>query len=281
MSLKSSISNNLAKLSGSEPRSSEGIYKTASDKASSLFSPNKSSASRLLSVPSEVSNFSSEVFGKSASAVSASANAVGVGSSANAVGSNASNSNAVGSNAVGASGGSFWRYLIVFLILFFLTITLILFLLKPTTAGLSHLYDPLIDFFNTHFGWGSKNTASASASAKAPTQEKKNDSALVKIEKALEIKPAMNNIDNKQIQPVIQATNLAAPKKNYKKLPVIPQADDSTSAIQMNPTSKAGFCYIGEDRGFRSCIDVGAGDVCMSGDIFPTEAICINPKLRQ
>ena len=68
--------------------------------------------------------------------------------------------------------------------------------------------------------------------------------------------------------------------KNYKKLPVIPEVDDSTSRIQMKPTSKAGFCYIGEDRGFRSCIDVGEGDVCMSGDIFPTEAVCINPNLR-
>ena len=262
MSVKSSISNNLAKLSGSAPRSSEGIYKTASDKASSLFSPNKSSASRLLSVPSEVSNFSSEVFGKSASAVSASANAVGA-------------------NAVGASGGSFWRYLIVFLILSFLTITLILFLLKPTKNDISHLYDPLIDFFNTHIGGGSKNTAKVSTKAAATATAKKNTSALVKLEKALEIKPALNNIDNKQIQPVIQATNLAAPKKNYKKLPVIPKADDSTSAIQMNPTSKSGFCYIGEDRGFRSCIDVCEGDVCMSGDIFPTEALCVNPNLRE
>ena len=274
MSLKSSISNNLAKLSGSAPRSSEGIYKTATDKAASLFSPNKSSASRLLSVPSEVSNFSSEALGKSASAVSASANAVGA--SANAVGSNA-----VGSNAVGASGGSFWRYLIVFLILSFLTITLILFLLKPTKNDLSHLYDPLIDFFNTHMGGGSKNTAEASTKAAAAAPAKKNTAALVKLEKALEIKPALNNIDNKQIQPVIQATNLAGPKKNYKKLPVIPQADDSTSAIQMNPTSKSGFCYIGEDRGFRSCIDVCEGDVCMSGDIFPTEALCVNPNLRE
>ena len=280
MSMKSSISNNLAKLSGSAPRSSEGIYKTATDKASSLFSPNKSSASRLLSVPSEVSNFSSEVFGKSASAVSASANAVGASANALGASANAVGSNAVGANAVGASGGSFWRYLIVFLILSFLTITLILFLLKPTKNDISHLYDPLIDFFNTHIGGGSKNTAKVSTKAAAATA-KKNTSALVKLEKALEIKPALNNIDNKQIQPVIQATNLAAPKKNYKKLPVIPKADDSTSAIQMNPTSKSGFCYIGEDRGFRSCIDVCEGDVCMSGDIFPTEALCVNPNLRE
>jgi hypothetical protein len=42
----------------------------------------------------------------------------------------------------------------------------------------------------------------------------------------------------------------------------------------------AGFCYIGEDRGNRSCIEVESADLCMSGDIFPTHGTCINPNLR-
>jgi hypothetical protein len=62
-----------------------------------------------------------------------------------------------------------------------------------------------------------------------------------------------------------------------KKQP--PQPDDATSRTQR--TGKTGYCYIGEDRGFRSCIKVGEEDTCMSGDIFPTHAICINPRLRQ
>ena len=40
------------------------------------------------------------------------------------------------------------------------------------------------------------------------------------------------------------------------------------------------FCYIGEDRGYRSCIELSTGDKCMSGDIFPSMDICINPNLR-
>ncbi len=40
------------------------------------------------------------------------------------------------------------------------------------------------------------------------------------------------------------------------------------------------FCYIGEDRGYRSCIELNSGDTCMSGDIFPSMDICINPNLR-
>ena len=45
-------------------------------------------------------------------------------------------------------------------------------------------------------------------------------------------------------------------------------------------TSKVGWCYIGEDRGYRSCAQVGASDKCMSGEIFPSQEICVNPTLR-
>ena len=59
------------------------------------------------------------------------------------------------------------------------------------------------------------------------------------------------------------------------------QADDSYSSIQASKTSsKSGWCFIGEDRGTRSCMQVGANDVCMSGDIYPTNDVCINPRLR-
>jgi hypothetical protein len=57
------------------------------------------------------------------------------------------------------------------------------------------------------------------------------------------------------------------------------QADDSNSKIQTGG-GKAGWCYIGEDRGFRTCAQVGVNDTCMSGDIFPSQEICINPNLR-
>ena len=67
---------------------------------------------------------------------------------------------------------------------------------------------------------------------------------------------------------------------NLKKMAPIPSPDDATSVTQSGGRSKSGYCYIGEDRGFRSCISVGENDQCMSGDIFPTMDICINPNLR-
>jgi hypothetical protein len=57
------------------------------------------------------------------------------------------------------------------------------------------------------------------------------------------------------------------------------EADNSGSTIQSG-NSKSGWCYIGEDRGFRSCMEIGENDKCMSGDIFPSKDICVNPNLR-
>ena len=60
-----------------------------------------------------------------------------------------------------------------------------------------------------------------------------------------------------------------------------PKPDVASSSSQSSKIAKkSGYCFIGEDRGFRSCVHVKKGDTCMSGDIFPNEAICINPKLR-
>jgi hypothetical protein len=248
-SIKNSFSN-----MGSTPRSSEGIYNAISQKKESLFSPSKASSLRLLSIPAvsqsrpvTVPDFPST------------------------------------SSASGHATSSVWRYLIIFLILVFLSLNLILYLIKPVSAPLSEMYDPILDFSNKHFLTNFK-IGSDSKLKKGPiiaSVSKKNNSAAVKkLEKAIDTK----STDTKSTETADdrQKINLAPePVKKYKKLPVIPQADDSTSRVQMKPSSKSGFCYIGEDRGFRSCIDVGAGDVCMSGNIFPTKEICINPNLRE
>jgi len=56
-----------------------------------------------------------------------------------------------------------------------------------------------------------------------------------------------------------------------------PQPDIASSSYSNNNT---GWCYIGEEKGYRSCSKVGQNDECMSGEIFPTRDICINPSLR-
>ena len=70
------------------------------------------------------------------------------------------------------------------------------------------------------------------------------------------------------------------PPKVQKKTEVVP--DDAGSSLQQSKgAGKAGWCFVGEDRGFRSCVEVGINDDCVSGDIFPSRDICVNPTLRE
>jgi hypothetical protein len=86
-----------------------------------------------------------------------------------------------------------------------------------------------------------------------------------------------NNIDGNYIVSTNKALNDAE-----KNITNSPEPDYAGSEIQLSKTSgKTGFCFIGEDRGFRNCVSVTENDQCMSGDIFPTREICINPSLRQ
>ena len=68
---------------------------------------------------------------------------------------------------------------------------------------------------------------------------------------------------------------------NTKKTYHQPKPDDARNKTQLSKsTTKSGFCYIGEDRGFRSCIKVTDADTCESGEIYPSRTICIHPNLR-
>ena len=87
--------------------------------------------------------------------------------------------------------------------------------------------------------------------------------------------PPLNPTD---VQKTEESAVLSKGLANLKRMTPLP--DDATSVTQGAGRSKSGYCYIGEDRGFRSCIKVGENDQCMSGDIFPTMDICINPNLR-
>jgi len=80
--------------------------------------------------------------------------------------------------------------------------------------------------------------------------------------------------DNVQNSALNRALNISKPQELSKQDYV---ASDSYESTQQN---KAGWCYIGSDQGFRSCSQVGEADTCMSGNIFPTQDICVNPSLR-
>ena len=55
---------------------------------------------------------------------------------------------------------------------------------------------------------------------------------------------------------------------------------DSDILSEIQKGRKSGWCYIGTDRGYRSCVKIGEQDQCLSGKVYQTEAICHDPNLR-
>ncbi len=70
------------------------------------------------------------------------------------------------------------------------------------------------------------------------------------------------------------------------EVPPIQEKKQKTSNVQgasvNRPKSNKGqnFCYVGTDRGNRTCVPVGSDNECASGEIFPSHDVCVHPNLR-
>ena len=84
----------------------------------------------------------------------------------------------------------------------------------------------------------------------------------------------------KTISDAVNANKKGAKSSNEPTQTKEDQASDSNIQTR-GSNQKAGWCYVGTDRKVRSCIEVGKSNKCMSGNIFPTRELCINPKLRR
>lgn len=87
--------------------------------------------------------------------------------------------------------------------------------------------------------------------------------------------PPKKNTIKKMKDAVEDPSKRTSPKKRVKI--VEPDADP----IKVHTSGKSGYCNVGSWKGIRSCVKVNTKNECMSGDIFPTKEICINPTLRQ
>jgi len=156
-------------------------------------------------------------------------------------------------------------------------LNLFLYLIKPVETSIIDMYNPLLKQLGFDVKERTPIKKEPTPSKKVKVNKDETKSAVNKLEKAINDKKIVNKIDGKNIEKQHEEQG-----QTTKQKPFIPEPDVSASRLQANkPNSKQGYCYIGEDRGFRSCIEVGKGDVCMSGDIFPTKDICINPNLRE
>jgi hypothetical protein len=193
---------------------------------------------------------------------------------------------------------SITTWVIIILIFSFLGFNIFSYLEKGTeTAG--SIIKPILSFISSTIGTASSqltdftaegaksvtNTVASNVNENVnQTQSIINSNSSTSIKNVANVdvsnNPSKNavNLDVSQSNTLNKALNTSASTRqgadtgNY-------QEDDTSSNIQSG-NSKSGWCYIGEDRGFRSCSQVGPSDECMSGDIFPSNEICMNPSLR-
>lgn len=182
------------------------------------------------------------------------------------------------------------RYSLIILILAFLGFNLFSYLGKITeeTAG---FLQPILSFF----GYGATAVIKQTTKVAATGTKGLVDvaagtvtSGVDLLEKGIESRgkgkgqgQLRNKIDDTSDSTGIALDN-AVSTQSQSQSSSDPIPDDAGSRTQLSRANgKSGYCYIGEDRGFRSCIKVGEADMCMSGDIFPSQEICINPNLRE
>jgi hypothetical protein len=179
----------------------------------------------------------------------------------------------------GFFSGNLFRYLLIILILSFLGFNLFSYLAN-VNQFFAKLFRPIFMTLSKIFGISIGETTKVVTGVTAAGIKTGVDvtagtiitSANV-LEKTLIGGYSKNNIDSSL------DTALYNEKKQTQSDPM---PDEAGSGTQANKSSKkSGFCYIGEDRGFRSCLKVNDSDECLSGDIFPTREICINPNLRE
>jgi hypothetical protein len=150
-------------------------------------------------------------------------------------------------------------------------------------------YDPVITNDKDNYSYPDSYTSTKDVSL-TPTLPTINQTMIKEPESANKVAGATSSYTQKQNFVINQDTKLNPYNddtldralNNFTQPLPGPSADDSYSSIQANKSSsKSGWCFIGEDRGYRSCVEVGENDICMSGDIFPKKDICINPTLRE
>lgn len=190
-----------------------------------------------------------------------------------------------------------WQtWLIILLILALLGINIFAYLAKATT-GVSGIINKYLKPIVSLFGFGvletTKQTVSTSATGtKAGVDLVANTTtgAIDSVENVANTTTTQKPIAQKAVSsqkgsmPVNGSVNewnqsaLDSALNDASKSPE-PEPDESLSSVQSS-SGKAGWCYIGVDRDIRTCSQIGVNDQCMSGDIFPSQDICMNPNLR-
>jgi methyl-accepting chemotaxis protein len=153
--------------------------------------------------------------------------------------------------------------------------------------------DMMIHYFNTIFHSKKDETSEKlhSTAAKVDSTSAKVDNASAKVDStAAKVDNTSAKVDHATAKVESTSAKLDDLEKKMdtllnKPCGAVPTLNDKLN--QISPYTKEqnvnqnSYCYIGYDNGQRECIEAYAGDICMSGEIFPTMDVCINPTLRK
>lgn len=165
----------------------------------------------------------------------------------------------------------FWILLIIALA--FLGFNIFTYLSKGTDA-LTDILQPVTNFLGNLTGETSKTTINDTSSG---TQKI--------IDKVSETSKSI--VDNTSKGTTTGINSIQSSLKKDKTI-VDPENNDKLTSNSKNsePESihtnsiQSGYCYIGKINDTRYCAKVDSKSKCMSGDIYPSMDICINPNLR-
>lgn len=178
----------------------------------------------------------------------------------------------------------------------------IFFFLNEITEFLADIFRPIFKFFAELFGFTLSETSKVTVKNTAKGTKTGVDlasGALLSGIKAtedtssslFEQKERYNNDDNEENNYVIDRKRDVAGDKMKESKQQMQYVQNNTNKsmytedIDGNPFNNSkknthGWCFVGEDRQQRTCVKVENANQCMSGDIFPTLDVCVNPNLR-
>jgi len=181
---------------------------------------------------------------------------------------------------------SWLTWIMIILILAFLGFN-IFYYLAEGTQNISNIFAPLLQkLFGITLSTASQTIDVAAESGKAVVNSTASgvDKGLTGVQN-ITPNSASSSVSSKSVQnkEEVEESKSSLNKALNKKNKNSSKDDDyepHQASSSIHETGKAGWCFIGEDRGNRTCSKVGVNDKCMSGDIFPSQQICINPNLR-
>jgi len=202
-------------------------------------------------------------------------------------------SSAVASTALAGDDSGFFEslkninmttWIIIILILAFLGFNIFVYLAKGT-QGVANFFGPLTEkLFGTTTSVAGQTVDVAAEGAKAVVSGTAG-AVNTGLSAVQDITPnnATSSIKSQPVQgqPTTRPSDSGLNKalNNSQEQNMDYQAHEASSSVHSGG-GQSGWCFVGEDRGFRSCALVNEDDKCMSGDIFPSQELCINPNLR-